>query len=88
MTTDNKRTEPIPNNGEKMNSSKEESVQGFESIQMDDKFKNALLTTSNLVINFGYSNNGQTPVESRPASRATVQKNLTGINQLRFFTEL
>jgi hypothetical protein len=68
-----------------MNSSKdqtalEESVQGFEFIQMDDKVKNALLTTINLVINLGYSKNGQTP-----ASRATVQQNLTGINQLRLF---
>jgi hypothetical protein len=61
MTTDNSRTlisEPSPNNIEKRNSSKdqtvlEKSLDESESIQMEDEVKNVLVTIINLVINSG-----------------------------------
>jgi hypothetical protein len=61
MTTNNSRTlisEPSPNNVEKRNSSKEQTVlekflDELESIQTEDEVKNVLVTIMNLVINSG-----------------------------------
>jgi hypothetical protein len=61
MNTDNSRTqisEPSSNKTEKRNNSKdqttlEKSLEGLESIQMEDEVKNVLVTTINLVINSG-----------------------------------
>jgi hypothetical protein len=59
MNTDNSRTqicEPSSNKTEKRNNSKdqtalEKSLEGLESIQMEDEVKNVLVTIINLVIN-------------------------------------
>jgi hypothetical protein len=64
MTTDNSRTqisEPSPNNIEKRNSSKdqtllEKSLDELETIQMEDEVKNVLVTIINLEINSGDAN--------------------------------
>jgi hypothetical protein len=61
MNMDNSRTqisEPSSNNTEKRNNSKdqtalEKSLEGLESIQMEDEVKNVLVMIINLVINSG-----------------------------------
>jgi hypothetical protein len=93
-TTVNSRTkisEPNPSNEENRNSSKDETVlektsDELESIQMEDEVKNVLMTIINLLINSGDAKAMVRPVESRQASRATLQQNSTGINQLSLFS--
>jgi hypothetical protein len=55
MNTDNSRTqisEPSPNKTEKRTAI-EKSLEGLESIQMEDEVKNVLVTTIKLVLNSG-----------------------------------
>jgi hypothetical protein len=93
IITNNSRTqisEPSPRNVEKRNSRKdqtvlEKSVDELESIQMEGEVKNILVSIINLVINSGDAKALVRPVESRRASRATLQQISTGVNQLRLF---
>jgi hypothetical protein len=53
----------------------EKSLDELESIQMEDEVKNMSVTVINLVINSGDAKAMVRPVESRQASRATLQQN-------------